>query len=149
MIVYFDTSALVKRYSDEPYSQEVRELIGKAEAIACVALTRVELASAIARKQELSQKLRQRAYRAFLRDWHKGIIRIPVDEFLFSHARRKACQHSLRAYDAIHLAAAIRLRRGLGFPIVLATFDRGLWNAGIEEKFDVWPEIFPADKPRR
>jgi len=47
MILYLDTSALLKRYVAEPGSKDVISLIDLADAVGSSLLTRVEMASAL------------------------------------------------------------------------------------------------------
>lgn len=49
MIVYVDTSALVKCYVVEPGSGDVRELIAAARLVGTAVITRVEMAAALAK----------------------------------------------------------------------------------------------------
>jgi predicted nucleic acid-binding protein len=66
MILYLDTSALVKLYVLEPGSKEVNILIEQADTVGSSLLTRVEMASALTvsgrkkwqRKAEINSKKR-------------------------------------------------------------------------------------------
>jgi predicted nucleic acid-binding protein len=49
MIPYLDASALVKRYVQEPGSEEVSRLIARARVVGTSAITRVEVTAALAR----------------------------------------------------------------------------------------------------
>jgi predicted nucleic acid-binding protein len=49
MIPYLDASALVKRYVQEPGSEEVSQLIARARVVGTSAITRVEVTAALAR----------------------------------------------------------------------------------------------------
>ena len=49
MILYLDTSALVKRYVMESGSAEVNALMEQADTVGSALLTRVEMASALAK----------------------------------------------------------------------------------------------------
>ena len=54
MILYLDTSALVKRYVMEPGSSEVIALIEQADMVGSALLTRVEMASAMSKAVRLN-----------------------------------------------------------------------------------------------
>ena len=49
MVIYFDTSALVKRYIKEEGTEAVRDLFRKANIIVVAGITKVELASTLKR----------------------------------------------------------------------------------------------------
>ncbi len=51
MILYLDTSALVKLYAEEPGTEEVRRAVGEARVIAVAEIGYVEARSALARKE--------------------------------------------------------------------------------------------------
>ena len=50
MILYLDTSSLVKVYVDEPGYEETRKLIPQARSVATSLVTYVEMRSALGRK---------------------------------------------------------------------------------------------------
>ena len=56
-----------------------------------------------------------------------------------------AWEHGLRGYDAIQLASALTWRESVGEEIVLATFDRQLWDASERTGLKVWPEQLSGD----
>ena len=49
MFLHLDSSALVKRYIDEPHSEEVAHLMDETLAIGTSAISRVEVGAALAR----------------------------------------------------------------------------------------------------
>lgn len=71
-------------------------------------------------------------------------MRVPITEALVFRAETLAWDHGLRGYDAIHLAAALMWRDALGRDVVLATFDRQLWEAAPEAGLQAWPERLPS-----
>jgi uncharacterized protein len=64
----------------------------------------------------------------FRNEW-SGFHRLPVTEALIGRADALACEHNLRGYNAIHLAAALAWRDLLGLPVSLVTYDRELADA--------------------
>mgnify|MGYP001062549557 CR=1 FL=1 len=142
MIVYADTSALVKLFVVEEGSEATRDMLLRAWAMGTGLLTRAELAAALARgarKGLLSKaealEARQRA-EAVWPTW----IHIAVDEGLVSRAETLAWEYSLRGYDAIHLASALAWQEHIGHQVVLATFDRELWETARYVGLTAWPE---------
>ena len=141
MILYLDASALVKRYVTELGTKEVLTLTAAAEAVATSLVSRAEVAAALARAVRLGvldQESGQRAQRRFSRDW-ADIVRVPVGEALVSRAETLAWAHALRGYDAVQLASALTWQDSIGQDIVLATFDRQLWDAAPQAGVQVWP----------
>ncbi len=49
-------------------------------------------------------------------------------------------EYGLRGYDAVQLISALTWQESLGTPILLATFDRQLWNAAQKAGVRVWPD---------
>ena len=145
MIVYVDASALVKRYVAEVGSADVNGLTAGATAVATALVTRAEVAAAFARAVRagvLDDVAGRRAQRRFSREW-LDLMRVPVTEALVARAEAVAWAHGLRAYDAVQLASALTWQDALGQEIVLATFDRQLWDAAPEAGLRAWPAKLP------
>ena len=142
MILYLDTSALVKRYVAEPGTQEVIALVEQAEMVGSVALTLVEMASALAKAVRLNwleYEEAQRAWQDFLSHW-PAFVRLSVTPEILERAATLAWRYSLRGYDATHLAGALFWQEALGEPLVMATFDRRLWKTAQASGLNLWPE---------
>ena len=142
MIVYLDVSALVKRYVTESGSKEVIALTAVAAAVATALVSRAEVAAAFSRAVRLGVLDRdggRRAQHRFSREW-PDLARIPVTEALVARAETLAWEHGLRGYDAVQLAAALTWRDSIGEDVVLATFDRELWQSTRSEGLQPWPE---------
>jgi uncharacterized protein len=140
--LYLDTSAIVKRYVLEPGSQETIALTARAEAIATSLVTRAEVAAALARAVRvgvLDHDGGRRAQRQFSHEW-PSLAKVPLTEALIARAETLAWDHGLRGYDAVHLASALTWRDSVGRDIVLATFDRQLWEAAPAAGLRSWPE---------
>ncbi len=142
MIVYADTSALVKRYVREPFSDAFFDLLETAEATGTAAIAQVEMASALAKAARLNwveKEAAMQSWQDFLNHW-QSFTRISIGTGIIERASRLAWEHELRGYDAVHLAAALTWQESLNLPILLATFDRELWKAGKKERLKIWPE---------
>lgn len=116
--VYFDTSALVKRYVEETGSQWVRGLITSSRNVAIFTsqLTIVESTSAFARRVRegvLSANDYEVLLTAFNYDAMYRYIIADVVDITIDKACDLAGRHPLRAYDAIHLATAFLLNHEL------------------------------------
>jgi predicted nucleic acid-binding protein len=147
VILYLDASALVKRYVLERGSHEVIAQIAAAEAVATSLVSRAEVAAALARAVRLGVVASdggRRAQRRFSREW-PDLVRVPVTEALVSRADTLAWDHGLRGYDAVQLSAALTWQDSIGRDVVLATFDRQLWEAAPGAGLRPWPEKLPSN----
>lgn len=141
MILYVDTSALAKKYIAEAHSTAVAALLKQADLIGASLLTRVELPAAVAtavRMRWLSAAAGERAIKAFRAEW-PSLLAVQVTETLVIRADNLAWEHGLRAYDAVHLSAALMWQEALGEPVTVATFDKHLWQATNTVGLATWP----------
>jgi predicted nucleic acid-binding protein len=109
MIVYADTSALVKLFVTEEGSEATRDMLRQAQAMGTGLLTRAELGAALARGARrglLSEEEALESRRRLETVWPTW-IHLAVDEDLVCRAEVLAWEHGLRGYDAVHLAAAL------------------------------------------
>jgi predicted nucleic acid-binding protein len=136
----------VKRYGVEPGSSEITALIDYADTIGSILLTRVEMASALAKASRLNwvdAKDAENAWLDFLSHW-PSFIRLPVSPVLVERASNLSWESGLRGYDAMHFAVSLIWQETLDMPVTLATFDRELWSAAKKVEMAVWPEeLFP------
>jgi uncharacterized protein len=142
MILYLDTSALVKHYVVEAGTKEIGSLIEQAEFVGSASLTYVEMAAALAKAARLNWidgKGAETAWQDFLSHW-PAFTRLAVTSTLVERAGQLAWKHGLRGYDATHLAAALLWQEILESPITLATYDRELWAAAKKAGIPAWPE---------
>lgn len=133
MILYLDTSALLKLYLAEADSRRVRRLATGASAIFTHLITYAEMRAALAqalRMRRLSEGDYARQVRAFENDWRSLEI-IALDESLVRRAGEHAERFGLRGYDSVHLAAAEWLVRSAGNPALVrfVAFDGALVTA--------------------
>lgn len=130
MIVYFDTSALIKLLIDERGSDRAAELWHRADLAVSSQLVYVEARAALAaahRGARLDDPGLDQA-RAGLEGLHAELRLIAVDEALARAAGDLAEQHGLRGYDAVHLASALAINTD---DVLLATWDQGLSDAAV------------------
>jgi predicted nucleic acid-binding protein len=112
---FIDASALVKRYVREAGSARVQSLL-RSDAVAVCRLSAVEVVSAFARLGRdgaVTIATRDRLIRSFTTDlmaWHT----VEITEDLVATGQQLLLRHTLRAGDAIQLAAAMLLQRALG-----------------------------------
>ncbi len=133
MILYLDTSAIVKLYSDESGAALVRKAVGKSEMIATCLVSYTETRSALARKRrlgEISEGLLAEHKREFEQDW-ETMHHLPINEAIVRRAGIFAEQYGLRAYDGIHLASAEALQLTVRSLATFACFDKALNEAAL------------------
>ncbi len=133
MILYLDTSALVKLYVEEEHSQVVREWVYRADTVACSEIAYAEVASALNRafkEKRISKKDLNTLWETFLKDW-RDLTLVLVAEEVLSLAVELIFRHGLRAFDGLHLAAALLLARQ--DEVVFVAFDKKLLQAAEKE----------------
>ena len=81
-----------------------------------------------------------RALKAFRAEW-PSLLAVQVTESLVVRADSLAWEHGLRAYDAVHLSAALIWQEALGEPVTVATFDKQLWQAANAVGLATWPPL--------
>ena len=141
MILYFDSSALVKRYVEEQGSSDVLDWMDDSELNGTVLVTRAEVAAAITRavrRQVVSQEDARQFLELFHQEW-RNYTRLPITEALVARADALACEHNLRGYAAVHLAAALNWQELLELPVTLVTYDRELSEAAQALGMAVYP----------
>ena len=125
MIVYLDTSALVKLYVAEDSSVDVRAHVRRAEQVASSRVAYPEARSALARRHRegaITAKGLRRAVSALDRDMGSLVV-VELYGGVARIAGELAERHALRGFDAIHLASALELARLLGSLPRFVSFD--------------------------
>lgn len=107
MILYLDTSALVKLFVPEKYSEQVRAAVSRSTLVVTQVIAYVEACSAFARLAEAraDRSLFKRLRRELDAHWTEWEI-VEVEEKLVRRAGEFCARYQLRGYDSIHLAAA-------------------------------------------
>lgn len=118
-IYFFDSSAIVKRYVNEPGSAWVRlvceavepETRAKLNTIMLGEITVVEITAAFAKRIHKTKDLHQDEgadiYKLFLKHLTEEYEIAPLTSAVILEARSFAWKHALRAYDAVQLAVAL------------------------------------------
>ncbi|MGH7795837.1 MAG: type II toxin-antitoxin system VapC family toxin [Candidatus Binatia bacterium] len=139
MILYLDTSALVKIYVEEAKSAVVREHVQQAEGLATSRIAYAEARAALARKRR-EQGLSRADYRSVVsdldQDWADYFI-VDVSESVVRAAGLLAGSHVLRGAGAIHLASAAALSKQAGERVMFGCFDGRLAAAARKEDLRV------------
>lgn len=137
MILYLDTSSLVKLYVTEVHSALVRGWAEEAEILATCRVAYPEMISALNRRfrgGDLDKRNYDLLVKTFSDEWHRFAV-LDFDEL---SAGRLAATYGLRGFDAVHLSAAVMLRSSEHAPsIAFTSFDEKLNTAAVAEKLTV------------
>ncbi len=139
MIIYFDTSALLKLLVDDEGSDDAAELWDAADLVLASRLAYPEARAALAaaaRARRLAPGAHRSAKRTLDRTWRQVAI-VEVSASIAQDAGDLAELHALRGYDAVHLASAGAASNGA---LVLATWDRDLASAAVSQGMGVAPD---------
>jgi uncharacterized protein len=128
VILYLDTSALVKLYVSESSSDKMRQWVDNAELSTTSRIAYVEARAAFARKRR-ERALTPRDYQTivgdFADDWETFFI-VDVSDALTKRAAQLAENFALRAYDAVHLASALVVAEQGSQAVQFTCFDEKL-----------------------
>jgi uncharacterized protein len=131
LIHFLDASALVKRYVQEPGTEDIRRLVRRRTRLAASALSFVEIPSALSRRARAGDlppdAAREHSARVArdLEEMHVILPRTPVLDI----ASDLVWRHPLRAYDAVQLASAVWLARETQLALTFVCADRKLADA--------------------
>jgi uncharacterized protein len=142
MILYLDTSALVKRYFKEPQSEGLISKWKEAVEIVTSSVAYAETIASFHRKEieaDINEKETHEIMDAFRRDW-QSFIRVEVTDELNEAVDHVLTKYPLRGFDAIHLASATLVRQSLPENFVFACFDQRLAQAAREDGFETFPQ---------
>ena len=139
MILFCDTSALIKLLISEPGSDRMHQASLEADAIAVCRLTWAEAMAGLARRQRehpQDAEALEQARQQLVLSWEHCTI-VEVTQRLVETAGRFADGFALRGYDSVQLAAAHELHRSCDQPVTFACFDRRLQQAAALMRLDV------------
>jgi predicted nucleic acid-binding protein len=108
---FVDTSALAKRYIEEPGSEALEDLFFNTVTDVLVStLALPEFAAAMTRKlraKEIGKGPAIKALGEFEKDWDGLFVKIPVTEAVAESAESMVIEHVLKGADGVHLASAV------------------------------------------
>lgn len=133
MILYLDTSALVKLYLEESGSGKVRAAVDEAEAVSTSIVAYAEMHAALAaaaRVGRITGEERSRAVAEFRAEWPRYAV-VNVTQKLVDLAAELALEHGLQGFDAVHLSSAVLLREEAGAEVRFLAWDERLVRAAV------------------
>ena len=135
MILYLETSNLVKLYVRESDSEEIAKLIAEAEVVAISIVAYPEARAAFARKfreKGITEEDYERIKKDLDNDWEKIFI-IRLTDTLARSSGDLTEKCALRGFDALHLASALELKKALPHPIFFSSSDSRLKESAKKE----------------
>ena len=131
MILFLDTSALVKLYIVEADSPAIHEAVARAETVAVCRIAWAEACAALARRARdvsADEPAIIAARQALARDWPHFLI-VEVTQAVVERAGEFADTFALRGYDSVQLAAAYEILAAAPGEVTFASFDNRLNKA--------------------
>ena len=141
-VYYFDTSALVKLYIEEPGTERMLKLTADPEehTFALLELARVEF-RAVVRRRQREGDLSSEAAAALLTDLDEHLQSLylvqPLTAPVVEEAVALLDRHALRAYDAMQLAGSLILKSSVPDPPSFVCADQALVDAAEQEGLTV------------
>lgn len=145
MNLYLDTSSLVKRYFQEPYSDDVISRWKSATHIVTSFVAYAETMASMYRKKReagLADTLISKTGDAFQKD-RESFIRVEVNDAVNGYMDQVVAKYPVKGFDAIHLASAIVIHERFPEDFVFACFDDSLVRAATSEGLETFPPIHP------
>jgi predicted nucleic acid-binding protein len=136
LILYLDTSSLVKLYVEEVHAATVRAWVEEAELIATCRVALPETISAFHRRfrgGDFSKSDYEDLIAGFTEDWRKYVV-LDFDEL---EAGLLVGKYGLRGFDAVHLSSAKMMRQDADLALFFSSFDDKLNKAAAAEGFEV------------
>lgn len=138
-MIYFDSSALVKRYLKEEGTDAVRSIIKASRMITTSKLTYPEMLSAFMRKfraGEISRKLLQVIFDKFEIDW-SHLVLIEFHDELLRIGKGFIEKYPLKGADTIHLSSAVWIETTAKAKLTFVSSDENLLKAARGENLRV------------
>lgn len=136
MILYLDTSRLIKLYVEEGGSSETERLVGQATLVCTSVVAYPEARSALARlcrEGALTPDEHASTKADLEEDWPRYLA-IEASGRVWRAAGDLAEKHALRGFDSLHLASFLYLvDEGVGEPVQFSSFDGRLNSAAQAE----------------
>ena len=148
--LYFDASALVKRYAAEDGTALVNEIFRRflPNQLTCATIGVLEIVSVLVRKHNdgrLPTRLFDQAMLELTQEIieNEAFVVTAVEDSLIVAALALIGRHNLNATDAIILRSCLDFQAGLsGDPVILCTSDKRLGRAAQQEGLVVFdPEV--------
>lgn len=147
-MIYWDSSALVKKYLREEGSDAVMQRLAGDAVVTTSILSFAEIHAVFARKaseRTISSMAKKLLIRSFESDWQSMVV-VHVNDVILPVVRDVLSRHNLRGADAVHLASGLYLARRTKCPkLCFGCADDRLLKAAAAEGLLAWnPLTEPA-----
>ena len=134
MILYLDTSSLLKLYLEEPGTNEVQSRLERADVVATSVIAYPEAHAALARRHRQGA-LTKTEFNAVMEDfrdtWYR-FLAVILSTPVYMRAGTLALTYGLRGMDGIHIASCVELLRD-GDRVEFLSHDLKLMRAATKE----------------
>ncbi len=120
MNLFFDTSALIKKYIIENGSDKVDDLMNKADMIFISVITEIETFSTFKRLL-IEKAITQTEYKILIKEFqidYEFYSLIDFDNFISSNAKLMIEKYQLKSLDSIQLGTALSLKNEIDYFVV-------------------------------
>lgn len=138
MILYLDTSAMVKLFVQEVHSDSVNLLYSESELPVTSVVAFAECTSALRRKVR-EKHLTRKAYHQLILNVSKEYLnmgKVPISNEIDEIIIQLLEKYPLRGFDAIHLASALLMKYDTQLDVKFACFNKQLNSFAKEESLD-------------
>jgi len=145
MIVYLDSSGLVKRYVAEADSEQFAGVWESPGMLAISAVGYAEVMAAFGRRRregDMPEQAYATLVATFKKDWRCMEV-LAVSTGLNDIIERLTYRYALRGFDSIHLASAKEICNISGEEVLFVSADNRLRAAAGEEDLSIFPELQP------
>jgi len=139
MMLYVDSSALVKKYVEETGSDRVLKLMARSGFVVTSKLAYPELLAGLSRKKRekgITEKDHRDALADFESDWNAFLI-IEFQDELLAVIKQLTMKHALKGADLVHLASALWIQKAAKEKVTFVASDIQLLRAAKAEKLEV------------
>ena len=139
MMLYVDSSALVKKYVEEPGSDRVLKLLAQSGMAVTSKLAYPELLAGLGRKRRekgITEKDYRDALVDFESDWNAFLI-IEFQDELLAVIKLLTMKHALKGADLVHLASALWIQKAAKEKVAFVASDIQLLRAAKAEKLEI------------
>lgn len=142
-IYYLETSALLKRYRTEQGTATVNDIFRsklRNEVLLTSYFTALEVEAVVARALKgriLTREALIALLGRFAEDLNESVALQPVSNIVLSDSIDQVRRYALRAPDAIHLAAALRVSQAALVATIFVTSDNELLRAARNEGLEI------------
>jgi predicted nucleic acid-binding protein len=137
-MIYFDSSALVKRYIKEKGSEKVDALLEEGSIPVASRLAYPEILAAITRRHkagEIETLAFERIKKSFKADWTSLTV-IELSAEVFRFIDKVIDKYGLKGADSLHLSTALWLRESMRESVIFVASDLELLGAAKSEKLE-------------